>query len=137
VGCQRALPYPPDKRIRIVNILGMEEEAVSPGALEFTQTGAHGISIPCLSGPVISSCSSCSPTPPAARRPTAAASSTSPAGRGQRVVDFNKAYNPPCALNDFATCPLPPPQNRLKLRIDAGELKYVGGPTHHAATNLQ
>ena len=56
---------------------------------------------------------------------------------GSAVVNFNKAYNPPCALNDFATCPLPPPQNRLKLRIDAGELKYVGGPTHHAATNLQ
>ena len=47
---------------------------------------------------------------------------------GSAVVDFNKAYNPPCALNDFATCPLPPPQNRLKLRIDAGELKYAGGP---------
>ena len=38
--------------------------------------------------------------------------------------------NPPCALNDFSTCPLPPPQNRLQLRVDAGELKYAGGPTH-------
>ena len=41
------------------------------------------------------------------------------------MLDFNKAYNPPCALNDFATCPLPPPQNRLQLRVDAGELKYA------------
>jgi uncharacterized protein (DUF1684 family) len=39
-------------------------------------------------------------------------------------VDFNEAFNPPCAFTDFATCPLPPPQNRLALDIDAGELKY-------------
>jgi len=47
-------------------------------------------------------------------------------------VDFNKAFNPPCALNDFATCPLPPSQNRLKLRVDAGEKKYAGGPEHRS-----
>jgi uncharacterized protein (DUF1684 family) len=39
-------------------------------------------------------------------------------------VDFNEAFNPPCAFTDFATCPLPPEQNRLALAIDAGELKY-------------
>ncbi|MBE0653820.1 MAG: DUF1684 domain-containing protein [Bacteroidales bacterium] len=37
------------------------------------------------------------------------------------VLDFNKAYNPPCAFSPYATCPLPPPENRLKLRITAGE----------------
>lgn len=42
---------------------------------------------------------------------------------GDRVVlDFNKAINPPCAFTDFATCPLPPPENILPLRIEAGEL---------------
>jgi uncharacterized protein (DUF1684 family) len=46
------------------------------------------------------------------------------------LVDFNKAFNPPCALNDFATCPLPPPQNRLQLRVSAGELTYAGAPGH-------
>jgi uncharacterized protein (DUF1684 family) len=45
------------------------------------------------------------------------------------VLDFNKAYNPPCAFNDFATCPLPPYQNKLALRVDAGEKNYVGA-TH-------
>ncbi|HEX3581219.1 MAG TPA: DUF1684 domain-containing protein, partial [Thermoanaerobaculia bacterium] len=35
---------------------------------------------------------------------------------------------PPCAFTQFATCPLPPPQNRLPFRIEAGELKYRG---HH------
>ncbi len=37
------------------------------------------------------------------------------------IVDFNKAYNPPCAFSPYATCPLPPPQNRLKVEITAGE----------------
>jgi hypothetical protein len=46
---------------------------------------------------------------------------------GKTVVDFNKAYNPPCAFNDFATCPLPPYQNRVKLKVTAGEKKYAGG----------
>jgi uncharacterized protein (DUF1684 family) len=45
---------------------------------------------------------------------------------GHVQLDFNKAYNPPCALNDFATCPLPPFQNRLKLRVEAGEKTYAG-----------
>ncbi len=40
---------------------------------------------------------------------------------GLLVVDFNKAYNPPCAFNEFATCPLPPQENRLDLAVTAGE----------------
>ena len=44
---------------------------------------------------------------------------------GQWVVDFNKAYNPPCAFSAFTTCPLPPPQNWLKSDMAAGE-KYAG-----------
>jgi uncharacterized protein (DUF1684 family) len=43
---------------------------------------------------------------------------------GKVVLDFNKAYNPPCAFTPYATCPLPPPQNRLAVRVEAGELKY-------------
>jgi uncharacterized protein len=39
------------------------------------------------------------------------------------TLDFNKAYNPPCAFSKFTTCPKPPRQNVLKLRIEAGE-KY-------------
>ena len=46
------------------------------------------------------------------------------AADGSVVVDFNVAYNPPCVFSSYATCPLPPPQNRLALRIDAGELAY-------------
>lgn len=43
---------------------------------------------------------------------------------GKVVLDFNKAENPPCAYTEFATCPLPPPQNRLDIEIKAGEKKY-------------
>jgi uncharacterized protein (DUF1684 family) len=39
-------------------------------------------------------------------------------------LDFNKAYNPPCAFTPYATCPLPPKENRLPVRIEAGEKKY-------------
>jgi len=47
-----------------------------------------------------------------------------PDANGFTYIDFNKAYNPPCAFTEFATCPLPPPQNRLSLSIPAGEKKY-------------
>ena len=51
-----------------------------------------------------------------------------PVREGKVVLDFNKAYNPPCAFTKFATCPLPPNENRLPLRIEAGEMSY--GPHH-------
>jgi uncharacterized protein (DUF1684 family) len=40
---------------------------------------------------------------------------------GTVTLDFNKAYSPPCAFTHFATCPLPPRQNRLPVRVEAGE----------------
>jgi hypothetical protein len=46
---------------------------------------------------------------------------------GKVVLDFNKAYNPPCAFNPYTTCPLPPPENRLPVGIEAGEKKYSHG----------
>ncbi len=47
-----------------------------------------------------------------------------PDEEGVVVLDFNKAYNPPCVFTPFATCPLPPSQNRLPVRIEAGEKSY-------------
>jgi uncharacterized protein (DUF1684 family) len=43
---------------------------------------------------------------------------------GKIVLDFNKLENPPCAYTPYATCPLPPESNRLKIALAAGELKY-------------
>jgi uncharacterized protein (DUF1684 family) len=45
---------------------------------------------------------------------------------GTTVLNFNEAYNPPCAFNPYTTCPLPLAENRLKIRIPAGERAYAG-----------
>ena len=40
---------------------------------------------------------------------------------GRVILDFNRAYNPPCAFSPFATCPMPPRENMLPVAIEAGE----------------
>ncbi len=52
-----------------------------------------------------------------------------PTGDGRYTIDFNKAYNPPCAYNPHTTCPTPPAQNILKVAIRAGEKIYAGAPS--------
>lgn len=119
-------PYVPEHKIRIVNILGMTEDMTSPGAIVFDRDGQIWRLDAILEDPgdqqlfVMFSDST-------------SGKQTYGAGRflyiglpqGNRIdVDFNEAFNPPCAFTDFATCPLPPEQNRLALSIDAGELKY-------------
>ena len=39
----------------------------------------------------------------------------------RNIVDFNRAYAPPCAFTPYATCPLPPPQNRMRIAVEAGD----------------
>ena len=46
---------------------------------------------------------------------------------GTTVLDFNEAYNPPCAFNPYTTCPIPIPENRLAVKVLAGEKAY---PVH-------
>ncbi|AVP99992.1 DUF1684 domain-containing protein [Ahniella affigens] len=53
-----------------------------------------------------------------------------PAVNGVTTIDFNRSYNPPCAFSAYSTCPLPPPENRLNLRVTAGEKKYRGPGGH-------
>ena len=54
---------------------------------------------------------------------------------GTTVLDFNQAYNPPCAFNPFTTCPIPLPENRLKVRIPAGEKAYAQQMTRRTTQN--
>jgi len=119
-------PYVPEHRIPIVNILGMTEQMTSPGAIVFEREGRSWRLDAILESPgdrelfvMFSDATS--------------GKQTYGAGRFMYVglpnadrieVDFNEAYNPPCAFTNFATCPLPPQQNQLTLAIDAGELKY-------------
>jgi uncharacterized protein (DUF1684 family) len=58
-----------------------------------------------------------------------------PGDDGTFILDFNKAKSPPCAFNDFSTCPVASPRNRLPIRIEAGEkydeaLHFTGLVTH-------
>jgi hypothetical protein len=55
---------------------------------------------------------------------------------GKVVVDFNKAYNPPCAFTPYATCPLPPAENKLPVRIEAGNVvEHNGRRRRHSFKN--
>ncbi|MDZ7790607.1 MAG: DUF1684 domain-containing protein [Xanthomonadales bacterium] len=49
-----------------------------------------------------------------------------PGDDDRTVLDFNRAYNPPCTFTEYSTCPLPPPENRLDVRVTAGEKDYAG-----------
>ncbi len=51
---------------------------------------------------------------------------TAPPAEGRVIVDFNRAYSPPCVFTPYATCPLPPRENRLPLRVEAGEKTWDG-----------
>jgi uncharacterized protein (DUF1684 family) len=127
-------PYQPAHHLQIVNILGMVEDAQSPGAVVFRKNGREWRLDAVLESPgdrelfiMFADSTSGHETYGAGRFLYI------PLPQGETaLVDFNKAFNPPCALNDFATCPLPPSQNRLKLRVDAGEKKYAGAPEHRS-----
>lgn len=56
-----------------------------------------------------------------------------PTADGKVTLDFNRAQNPPCAYNPWTTCPLPPPANKLAVRIEAGEKRYHAEATSSAA----
>jgi uncharacterized protein (DUF1684 family) len=120
-------PHAQPKSIPITNILGMTEDQPSPGVVTF-ERGGKTYRIDALSESndgslflIFADQTSGSETYGAGRF-----LDTGAPRDGRLVVDFNEAYNPPCAFTSFATCPLPPPQNHLALAITAGEKKYAG-----------
>jgi uncharacterized protein (DUF1684 family) len=121
-------PYKPPRRIAITNVLGMTSDEVSPGALVFKLGGKTYRIDPILEQGetdlfiIFKDATSGKETYGAARYLYA----HPPDANGNTVVDFNKSYNPPCVFTPYATCPLPPPQNRLPIRVEAGEKKYAG-----------
>jgi uncharacterized protein (DUF1684 family) len=122
-------PFNPPHHVTITNVLGMTSDEIAPGLLSFTVDGKEYKLQPILEQGttdyfiIFKDATSGKETYAAARYLYA----HPPDKNGMTVIDFNEAYNPPCAFTPFATCPLPPPQNRLPLRVDAGELKYRGG----------
>ncbi|HYH47513.1 MAG TPA: DUF1684 domain-containing protein [Thermoanaerobaculia bacterium] len=121
-------PYQPPRPVAVPNILGDVEEQASPGAVVFERDGAtHRLDA--LEGGedgslflIFADATNQTETYGAGRF-----LDTAPPKDGQVVVDFNQSYNPPCAFTAFATCPLPPQQNRLALDVRAGEKKYGTG----------
>jgi uncharacterized protein (DUF1684 family) len=123
-------PYNPRKKVPIINILGMQEDMDAPGALVFTHAGKEYRLDALLEDPADKELFIMFADGTSGRE-------TYGAGRFMYVplpskdatvrLNFNKAYNPPCAFNTFATCPLPPPQNKLMtVRVEAGEKTYAG-----------
>ena len=117
-------PHPAGKTLDIVNMLGMVEPMANPGRLVFEKDGkTHSLeAVDEGDGQhflIIADRTSGHTTYAASRFLYAA-----PAGKdGTTVLDFNKAYNPPCAFTAYSTCPMPPPENRLDLAVTAGEKK--------------
>lgn len=114
------------QKIPIANIVGQSELDDSPGYVVFQLHGREFRLYPVLEEPDAKELFFIF-------RDQTAGKETYGAGRflytdlpkdGRVILDFNKAYNPPCAFTPYATCPLPPPQNRLAVRIEAGEQKY-------------
>ena len=124
----RLQPYNPPKAIPITNVLGMTEDMISPGALSFDVAGkTYRLDAIEEKGSkqfflIFADQTTGRETYGAGRYLYA----DPPDADGSVIVDFNKAYNPPCAFTNYATCPLPPSQNRLALRIEAGEKVYAG-----------
>lgn len=124
------VPYNPPRRLDIVNMWGMEEPYESPGALEFEMDGRiHQIDA-VREGDALfvmfKDLTNGNETYEAGRQ----LYPPLPDSNNVVILDFNKAYNWPCVFTDFATCPLPPQQNQLPIRIEAGEKMYAGYVPH-------
>lgn len=117
------IPYDPPKQIPIANVLGQVEDTPSPGRLEFTLDGKPYSLDPLTEGNqlfiIFKDLTSGVESYPASRFLY-----TDLPINGKAELDFNKAVNPPCAFTPYATCPLPPKENSLPVRIEAGEKNY-------------
>lgn len=117
------VPYDPPKKIAVPNILGDTDQEPSPGYVEFILNGHRCQLDPLSEGDglffIFRDLTSGKETYPSGRFLF-----TSMPKNGEVALDFNKAVNPPCAFTPYATCPLPPRQNHLPIRVEAGELRY-------------
>jgi uncharacterized protein (DUF1684 family) len=119
--------YNPPKKIFVPNVLGQIEEELSPGAVVFEKDGKKFRIDAIDEGDklflIIADKTSGEETYGGGRFMYVDKPDTS----GNLILDFNKAYNPPCVFTKYATCPLPPEQNYLDLKITAGEKTYGEG----------
>lgn len=116
-------PYPEPRTAFFDSLTGDKQEVKLPGTVEFEHRGKVFRLTPVLEGDQLFF----------VFRDKTAGKTTYAAARflyadlpkgGFVEVDFNKAYNPPCAFTPYATCPLPPEENRLPISVEAGEKLY-------------
>jgi uncharacterized protein (DUF1684 family) len=127
----RWIPYNPPKVLDIPTVLGTTTHLPAPGVAEFTLDGQLLRLEPVLETPkstelffIMRDATSKTTTYGAGRFLYSELPDHGVGQPGEVWLDFNKLENPPCAFTAYATCPLPPPQNRLSVPIPAGELRY-------------
>jgi len=115
------VPYETPRIIEIENIVGFSFDEEIHGELVFEVDGQNHSILPLLVDEgffiLFADATSGDETYGAGRYMVA----DRPDEEGKVLLDFNRAYNPPCAFTDFATCPLPPQENILEVAITAGE----------------
>ena len=127
----RWIPYNPPKQLDIPTVLGTTTHLPAPGAAEFTLDGQTVRLEPVLEDPkstdlffILRDATSKTTTYGAGRFLYTELPDHGVGQPGELWLDFNRLVNPPCAFTAYATCPLPPPQNRLTIAIPAGEQRY-------------
>jgi uncharacterized protein len=127
----RWIPYNPAKVIDIPTVLGTTTHLPAPGAAEFTIDGQTVRLEPVLEDPkstelffIMRDATSKTTTYGAGRFLYSEFPDHGLTQPGELWLDFNRLVNPPCAFTSYATCPLPPTQNRLTIAIPAGEERY-------------
>lgn len=119
-------PYAPPRKITVPNVTGEPTQETVPGALVFEKGGKSFRLEPVAEEGseelfiIFGDATNGHETYGAGRFLYAPQPDTA----GLVTLDFNRAYNPPCVFTPYATCPLPPPQNKLAMRIEAGEKAY-------------
>lgn len=128
----RWIPYNPPHTLKIPTVIGTTLDLPSPGVAEFTLDGKTLRLEPVLEAPhsttlffVLRDATSRTTTYQAARFLHTVFPDHGLTQPGSLILDFNQLYNPPCAYTPYATCPLPPDQNRLPIAIEAGEQRYT------------
>lgn len=112
------------EKISMPDVLGQTEMQESPGIVEFQYQGQSYKLRPIYEGKTLFFVFKDLTSKTETYQPGRELNTPLPKN-GKVALDFNKAYNPPCAFTPFATCPLPPKENILPVRIKAGELRYA------------
>ncbi len=119
------VPNPPGQTIEINSIIGTIDQVPNPGRIEFQRDGkTYRIEAQDEGGDDLFLVFADRTNGHGSYGAGRFLYTAKPDANGKVMVDFNQSYNPPCAFTDFATCPLPPPENRLDLAITAGEKAY-------------